>query len=51
MVESDGTGLGRGDLRVGVDLVKEASTVVLIKDTRKTPRLLLERLYVLNLDN
>lgn len=44
-------GLCRGVLRVGVDLVKETTTVVLIKDTCEAPWLFLEWLYVLNLNN
>lgn len=47
----DGTGRGCEDVRIGVDLVEEASTVAFVEDSSETPRLLLEWLYVLNLDN
>ena len=44
-----GKGIDKGDLRVRVDLVKEASTVVLVKYPRKAPGLLLKWLYILDL--
>ncbi len=44
-----GKGLDKGDLRVRVDLVKEASTVVLVEYPRKAPGLLLKWLYILDL--
>ena len=49
VVGRDWTVLGLGDLRVGVDLVKEASPVVFIKHACEAPRLLLEWLHVLDL--
>lgn len=42
-------GHDNGDLRVRVDLVKEASPIVLVKYACEAPRLLLEWLYILNL--
>ncbi len=38
-------------LRIRVYLIEKASTIALIKDPRKPPRLLLERLDVLDLDH
>lgn len=49
VVGGDRTGLGLVDLRVGVDLVEEASPVVFVKYACKAPRLLLERLHILDL--
>lgn len=45
----EGTYSNNGDLRVRVDLVKKASSVVLVKYARKAPRLLLEWLNILDL--
>lgn len=45
----EGIDLDKGDLRVRVKLVKEASSVVLVKYARKTPRLFLEWLHILDL--
>ena len=49
VARSEDIGLDNGDLRVGVDLVQEASPVVLVKNTREAPRLLLEWLHILDL--
>lgn len=45
----EGIYIDTGDQRVRVDLVKEASPVVLVEYARKAPRLLLEWLHILNL--
>lgn len=45
----EGIGLDNGGLRVRVDFVKEASTVVLVEYARKAPRLLLKWLHILDL--
>jgi hypothetical protein len=36
-------------LRLGIDLVQEPAAIVLVKNAREPPRLVLEWLYVLNL--
>ena len=51
MVDLDRIGFSLGDLRIWIDLVKEASSIVFVEYTCKAPRLLLERLHVLNFHN
>lgn len=46
-----GIGFDNGDIRVRVDLIKEASAIILVENAREAPWLLLERLYVLNLND
>ncbi|KAH9841297.1 Thromboxane-A synthase, partial [Teratosphaeria destructans] len=43
-------GRGRGDLRLGVDLVEETPSVLLAEDPGEAPRLIFQGLYVLDLD-
>ena len=43
------SGWGLGDLRIRIDLVKETSPVVFVKDACEAPWLLLERLHILDL--
>ena len=49
VVGRDRTDFGLGYPRVRVDLVKEASPIVFVKNAGEAPRLLLERLDILNL--
>lgn len=39
------------NLRIGIQLIQETTTILLCKDTGKAPRLILQRLHVLNLYN
>ena len=41
----------RANIRIGIYLIQESASVVLIEHPREPPRLLLERLHVLDLDN
>lgn len=41
----------RGHLRIGIDVIQKSPAVLLSKDPRKAPGLLLERLYVLYLND